>query len=252
MALDIPPPSQVLTHAHWTLGRQKMAKSTGNVVNPFFALDRFGVDAMRYYLAHDGGIRDDADYENAYITDRYRKGLYGGIGNLASRVTRGRTWNVRRAVQKATSGKPPARGTAAEVHRQLLIELPEKVAARFVDLDSGAALRAIMHVIYSVCFSTPSFTQVLLNHCIDKRLHASLSSLEPGQDRHRGPGRRGHLPVRRVAAHLRHPAPAVHAVEDEGTAGYAGSGGRCPRLRKYASWFRRGLWGCHGGFGEGP
>ena len=150
MALDIPPPSQILTHAHWTIGHQKMAKSTGNVVNPFFALDRFGVDAMRYYLAHDGGIRDDADYENAYITERYRKGLFGGIGNLASRVTRGKVWNVRRAVQKATSGKPPAQGKAAGVHRELLVELPEKVANKFVDLDSGVALRIIMDVIYDV------------------------------------------------------------------------------------------------------
>ena len=66
MALDLPLPKQILTHAHWTLGRQKMAKSTGNVVNPFFALERFGIDAMRWYLVHDGGITDDADYDNRY------------------------------------------------------------------------------------------------------------------------------------------------------------------------------------------
>ncbi|KFY20247.1 hypothetical protein V491_03870, partial [Pseudogymnoascus sp. VKM F-3775] len=70
LALDLPPPKQVLTHAHWTLGHSKMAKSTGNVVNPFFAMDRFGVDAMRFYLAHDGGIADDADYSNANIVER--------------------------------------------------------------------------------------------------------------------------------------------------------------------------------------
>ena len=149
-ALDIPPPRQVLTHAHWTLGRQKMAKSTGNVVNPFFALERFGVDAMRYYLAHDGGIRDDADYENAYITDRYRKGLYGGLGNLTSRVTRGKSWNVRRAVQGASNGDlQPAQGPTAETHRMQLIQLPDTVARKFENLDSGAALRAIMDVVYS-------------------------------------------------------------------------------------------------------
>ena len=51
MALDMPLPKKILTHAHWTLGKEKMSKSTGNVVNPFFAIDRFGVDTMRYYLA---------------------------------------------------------------------------------------------------------------------------------------------------------------------------------------------------------
>ena len=80
LALDISPPKQILTHAHWTLGKQKMAKSTGNVVNPFFALDRFGVDTMRYYLAHDGGIMDDADYSNDFIVARYKKGTAGGFG----------------------------------------------------------------------------------------------------------------------------------------------------------------------------
>ena len=127
-----------------------MAKSTGNVVNPFFALERFGVDTMRYYMAHDGGIRDDADYENAYITDRYRKGLYGGLGNLASRVTRGRSWNVRRAIVDSTNGNvAPARGPAAEAHRLRLVELPDAVASHFDQLDSGAALRGIMDVVYS-------------------------------------------------------------------------------------------------------
>lgn len=127
-----------------------MAKSTGNVVNPFFALERFGVDAIRYYMAHDGGIRDDADYENAYVTDRYRKGLYGGLGNLASRVTRGKLWNVRRAVQDATSGAlPPAGEQIAQNLRRILVNLPDIVARKFDELDSGAALREIMEVIYA-------------------------------------------------------------------------------------------------------
>ncbi|KAI9652151.1 MAG: methionyl-tRNA synthetase [Alyxoria varia] len=99
MALDIQPPKRILTHAHWTLGHQKMAKSTGNVVNPFFAMDRFTTDVMRYYLAHDGGVSQDADYDNAHIIKRYKKGLHGGLGGLTSRITRGKQWNVREAVR---------------------------------------------------------------------------------------------------------------------------------------------------------
>ena len=103
MALDIEPPKRILSHAHWTLGHQKMAKSTGNVVNPFFAIDRFTTDVMRYYLAHDGGISQDADYDNEHIIRRYKKGLHGGLGGLASRITRGKQWNVREAVKFGTS-----------------------------------------------------------------------------------------------------------------------------------------------------
>ncbi|MCJ1255002.1 methionyl-tRNA synthetase [Lignoscripta atroalba] len=148
MALDLPLPRQVLTHAHWTLGREKMSKSTGNVVNPFFALDRFGVDTMRYYLAHDGGIRDDADYENSYIIKEYKKGLQGGLGNLVSRVMRGKGWDVRKAVELGTSGDPPAEEYPARAHGKLLMELPRVVSARMEELDSGAALKAIMDAVY--------------------------------------------------------------------------------------------------------
>ena len=162
MALDLPLPCQVLTHAHWTLGHEKMSKSTGNVVNPFFAIDRFGVDTMRYYLAHDGGIRDDADYENRYIVDRYKKGLQGGLGNLASRITRGKGWNVRKAVEWATTGNAPAGGNLASYHRALLMKLPGIVTEKMEDLDSGAALKMIMNTIYKVQLQPPTHSTTLL------------------------------------------------------------------------------------------
>jgi len=98
MALDLPLPQRIMTHAHWTLGKQKMAKSTGNVVNPFFALDRFGTDAMRFFLMHNGGLVDDADYDNRYIIERYTTDLKNGLGNLLSRVMRGKGWDVRQAI----------------------------------------------------------------------------------------------------------------------------------------------------------
>ena len=61
MAIGLEPPKTVLAHAHWTMDRQKMSKSRGNVANPFEAMDTFGVDAVRYYLARvGGGLVDDA------------------------------------------------------------------------------------------------------------------------------------------------------------------------------------------------
>ena len=152
MALDLPLPRQILTHGHWTLGHVKMAKSTGNVVNPFQALGRFGVDTMRYYLAHDGGIQADADYENGWIIDRYKKGLKGGLGNLASRITRGRAWNVRDAVKFATTSND---SYLAEIlisrHAYQLKNLSHKVDHIITDLHPGEALKEIMKTIYNVC-----------------------------------------------------------------------------------------------------
>lgn len=154
IALGLEPPRQILTHAHWTLDKQKMSKSSGNGVNPFFALDRFGVDAMRYYLAHDGGISQDADYANHFIVEKYKKGLSGGIGNLLSRITKPKIWNVREAVETAVSERLISADPATLVQIDLITNLREGVNAKMEKLDSRGALHAIMEVIYEA--SLPS------------------------------------------------------------------------------------------------
>jgi methionyl-tRNA synthetase len=149
MAVGLQPPKQILTHAHWTLGKQKMAKSTGNVVNPFFAIERFGIDVMRYYLAYDGGIQDDSDYGNLFIVERYKKGLQGGLGNLVSRITRPKIWSVREAVEAAS--KEPEMVHQASVSQTLMVAtLAERADAQFAQLNPGAALQTIMNAVFEV------------------------------------------------------------------------------------------------------
>lgn len=153
MALDLPLPKQILTHAHWTLGHQKMAKSTGNVVNPFFALERYGVDTMRYYLAHDGGIWDDSDYGNHFIVERYKKGLQGGLGNLISRIATPKAWSVRKSVEAAAVGELPDYTSASDpsLAQNILIEgLRDDVDSKFVQLNPGQGLQIIMNAVYEV------------------------------------------------------------------------------------------------------
>ena len=212
MALDIPLPRQVLTHAHWTLGRSKMSKSTGNVVNPFFAIERFGIDTMRYYLIYEGGIKDDAAYENSYIIERYLKGLQGGLGNLLSRVVRGKRWNVRTAVEY---GKIVKDNSLAQSRHTRLRALPIEVSSMFKDLDPGAALRHIMNTIFKVIkilltASSSCYVQILTG-TIDEQLHAGCRPLE-----YRGRGRpqRCYISTRGISAHLWHIAATVYAFED--------------------------------------
>jgi len=103
---------------------------------------------MRYYLAHDGGIENDADYDNSFIVDRYKKALSGGLGNLASRITRGKKWNVRMAIQEFSGTTDLEAVPGAREHLALLKQLPGIVDNHFEALNSGAALRAIQDVIY--------------------------------------------------------------------------------------------------------
>lgn len=103
MALDLPLPRGFLTHAHWTMANAKMSKSSGNGVNPFAAIDRYGLDIIRYFLVHDGGIVDDADYDNSHIVDKYKKGLQNGLGNLLARLLRTRRWDIGPCVEKMST-----------------------------------------------------------------------------------------------------------------------------------------------------
>ncbi|KAH6673190.1 methionyl-tRNA synthetase-like protein [Halenospora varia] len=148
MAIGLEPPKQILAHAHWTLGHQKMAKSTGNVVNPLFAMDRFGVDVMRYYLAHDGGISDDADYGNHMVAERYKKGLQGGLGNLTSRISRTKVWSVRKAIEAARDGKLMKGTKYTKAQASMVDDLARLANLKMEQLDPGAALRVIMDVVY--------------------------------------------------------------------------------------------------------
>lgn len=147
LALDLPLPKQILTHAHWTMNGGKMSKSVGNVVSPALAMQKFGVDPMRFYLIHDGGIADDADYSNEYITERYRKCLAGGIGNLAQRLLKPKAWDVRQAVVNAHGSNSKITYTGAAAQREMLRTARDRVDAHFTALNPRAALHEIMAII---------------------------------------------------------------------------------------------------------
>ncbi|KAJ5681765.1 uncharacterized protein N7477_001705 [Penicillium maclennaniae] len=147
MALDLPVPRNVLVHGHWTMNREKMSKSTGNVVNPFFAIDRFGVDGMRFFLAYQGGLADDADYDNSFITRDYKKWLLGGIGNLASRTIGCAKGKLHSYILDATSGRLGATTAADREHQAMLVLAPTKVAEHMTGLNPRAALQEIMSII---------------------------------------------------------------------------------------------------------
>jgi methionyl-tRNA synthetase len=100
MALNLPLPKRIVSHAHWTIGEEKMSKSVGNVVDPFQVMDVFGVDVVRWYLAMNGQLENDADWNNERLVSMHRV-LRGQFGNLASRVLRGKGWSVRHSLTEA-------------------------------------------------------------------------------------------------------------------------------------------------------
>ncbi|KAH7077320.1 methionyl-tRNA synthetase-like protein [Paraphoma chrysanthemicola] len=145
MALGIPLPKQILSHAHWTLGGSKMSKSTGRVVDPFHAIDRFGPDVMRFYMGHEGGIQDDASYDNIRIIQLYNKFLNNQLGNLAARVQRNKKWSIKGAVQRV-GGQPAeywAEGPGSNFWHNSLATIAAKVDSSFVAYDPRKAVYQI-------------------------------------------------------------------------------------------------------------
>jgi methionyl-tRNA synthetase len=97
MALELPLPKRIISHAHWTMGNEKMSKSVGNVVNPFSILENYGVDSVRWFLAHEGRLEADSDYNNLLLARKYED-MRGKLGNFLSRLIRAKIWSVPRAL----------------------------------------------------------------------------------------------------------------------------------------------------------
>jgi methionyl-tRNA synthetase len=145
MALSLPLPKKILSHAHWTLGGSKMSKSTGRVVDPFHAIDRFGPDVMRFYMGHDGGIQDDSNYDNIHIIRLYNKFLNNTLGNLASRVMRNKKWSVQGAVERigGRTAKEWEEGPGARFWNNSLSTIASKVDQSFEEYDPRKAIYQI-------------------------------------------------------------------------------------------------------------
>lgn len=112
MALNLPLPKKVLGHGWLILEGGKMSKSKGNVVDPVVLCERYGVDAIRYFLLRDIPFGSDGTFSNEALITRINSDLANDLGNLVSRTVA--------MVNKYFDGTIPTERTAGEFDDDLI------------------------------------------------------------------------------------------------------------------------------------
>lgn len=86
LSLGLSLPKKIFVHGFITVDGEKMSKSLGNVIDPFGLVEKYGTDAVRYFLLREIPSAEDGDFTYEKFEQRYNSDLASGIGNLVARV----------------------------------------------------------------------------------------------------------------------------------------------------------------------
>ncbi|MGN0518465.1 MAG: methionine--tRNA ligase [Acutalibacteraceae bacterium] len=129
MALDLPLPKQVYGHGWLLFGDgSKMSKSKGNVVDPVILCERYGVDAIRYFLLREIPFGSDGVFTNEALINRINFDLANDLGNLLSRTTA--------MVEKYFGGVIPADKESDALDEEL-IEMGTSLKVKYINNMDG-------------------------------------------------------------------------------------------------------------------
>lgn len=142
MALDLPLPKQIYGHGWLLIDGGKMSKSQGNVIDPKVLVERYGVDAIRYFLMREISFGQDGNFTNDVLIRRINSDLANDLGNLLSRTVG--------MIDKYFAGVLPAEQISNKFDEELINTAKATVAKTEALMDKMAfsdALAEIWHLI---------------------------------------------------------------------------------------------------------
>ena len=142
MAAGLELPKRVIGHGWWLMNEAKMSKSLGNVVQPQGYVDRFGVDALRYFVMREMVVGQDANFADETFLTRYNSDLANDLGNVVSRVTT--------MILRYCAGVIPTASVQQTADQELERRIGEAITATKRDalaFDFSAGLRGIWALI---------------------------------------------------------------------------------------------------------
>lgn len=126
MALGEPLPKQVFGHGWLILEGGKMSKSKGNVVDPVVLVQKYGVDAIRYFLLREVPFGSDGVYSEESLVNRLNSDLANDLGNLLSRTIT--------MIDKYFAGTIPSPHDTGDSLDASLVELSEATSSKVLEL----------------------------------------------------------------------------------------------------------------------
>ena len=112
MSLDLPLPKKVYGHGWLNFNGDKMSKSKGNVVDPYLLSQRYGVDALRFFVLRTFPFGSDGNFTNELLIQTINVDLANDLGNLVSRTTA--------MAEKYFGGRLPEAKQGAELDGELI------------------------------------------------------------------------------------------------------------------------------------